>query len=91
MSLWIETPTLTDQASGEQLLGFRNPNWSLDSAEWLSESVVELKLRKYPGNHVPAEIAARIDCGDRTAEVAGKRLDSLERVEDCLDKALVWR
>jgi hypothetical protein len=65
MSLWIETPLLSDQSSGEQLLGFRDSHWSLDSAEWSSDSVVELKMRKYPGNHVPAQLDLKIDCGAR--------------------------
>ena len=53
MSLWIESPTLSERDSGEQLLAFTDQNWSLDSADWLDEAVVVLNLRKYPGNHRP--------------------------------------
>lgn len=91
MSPWIETPLISDQSSGEQLLGFRDSHWSLDSAEWSSDSVVELKMRKYPGNHVPAQLDLKIDCCARRAEVNGQQIDSLAQVEECLDKALVWR
>jgi hypothetical protein len=91
MSLWIETPMLSDRTSGEHLLVFKDSNWSLNSAEWLSESVVVLKLRKYPGSHNPAEVAATIDCSARTAEIDGKRVSTLALVERCLDEALAWR
>jgi hypothetical protein len=91
MSLWIETPTLIDCSSGERLLVFKDSNWSLNSAEWLSESVVVLKLRKYPGNHIPSEVTATVDCTAKTAEVNGKKVDTLGNVERYLDAALVWR
>ena len=40
MSLWIETPLLCERRSGQRLLVFKDSNWSLNSAEWLSDSVV---------------------------------------------------
>src|SRR6185436_1450296 len=40
MSLWIETPTLSDRLTGQELLSFNDPHWSLDSAEWQSDSTV---------------------------------------------------
>jgi hypothetical protein len=91
MSLWIEVPTLSDRSSGEQLLVFKDPHWSLNSAEWLNDAVVVLKLRKYPGNHVPQEVTATIDCLARTAEVNGTPVDSLALLEDRLDATLVWQ
>jgi hypothetical protein len=91
MSLWIETPTLSDRSSGQQLMAFKDSHWSLNSAEWLSESVVILKLRKHPGNHIPPEVVTTIDCIAGTAEVEGKKVDSLAQVERFLDEALVWR
>lgn len=90
MSLWIETPLLHDRSRDRHLLVLEDPHWSLNSAVWISESIVMLKLRKYPGNHSPPEISATIDCIAGTAEVDGKRVDSLELVERALDEALVW-
>lgn len=90
MSLWIETPVLFDCGAGKPLLRFKDPLWSANSADWLGDSVVALKLRKYPGNHVPAEVTALIDCAAGTAQIDGKRVDSLARVERCLDDALEW-
>jgi hypothetical protein len=91
MSLWIEVPTLSERASGETLLAFEDPHWSLNSAQWLGDSVVALRLRKYPGNHFPPEIAATIDCAARTAEINGRHVGSLTQVEHCLDASLEWR
>jgi hypothetical protein len=91
MSLWIETPTLSDRSTSEQLLVFKDSNWSLNSAEWLSDSIVVLKFRKYPGNHIPPEVTATIDCLAKTAEINGKRVDTLAQMERCLDEALTWR
>jgi hypothetical protein len=90
MSLWIESPTLTDTETGEVLLSFRDPHWSLDSADWRSDSVVALELRKYPGNHTPVQVTATVDCEARTAEVGAVRVESLKRLEKALDEALVW-
>jgi len=90
MSLWIESPTLSERSNGEQLLAFRDANWSLDSAAWLDDAVVVLNLRKYPGNHAPPQVTAKIDCVARTAEVGGKPVASLAQVERCLDEALEW-
>ena len=91
MSLWIETPTLSERLTGKQLLAFKDPNWSLDSADWLNDSTVVLKLRKYPGNHVPTGLIATVDCLAGTAVIGETRVDSLECLEDRLDKALTWR
>jgi len=91
MSLWIETPTLRDTTTGETLLSFRDSNWSLDSARWLSDSIVELTLRKYPGNHLPVDIVATLDCASRTAKVGSMELQSLLEVESALEESLTWR
>ena len=90
MSLWIESPTLTDTQSGEVLVSFRDPHWSLDSAVWRSESEVVLELRKYPGNHTPVQVTAIVDCAARTADVGPVKVESLKRLESALDAALVW-
>lgn len=90
MSLWIETFVLTDRSTGDVMLSFRDPNWSLDSAEWLSDSVVALKLRKYPGNHHPAELTATVDCAAGIAQVDGAGTVTLEHLERALDRSLTW-
>lgn len=91
MSLWIETPTVLDKTTGETLLAFKDSNWSLDAARWVSHSVVELTLRKYPGNHLPVNVVATLDCASRTARVGQVELGSLAEVEPALERALTWR
>ena len=62
MSLCVEPPEVVDTTTGRRLLEFKDPNWSLESATWQSDSVVNLKLRKHPGNHVPHCFDAWVDC-----------------------------
>ncbi len=91
MSLWIETPAVLDKTTGETLLSFKDSNWSLDAARWLSDSVVEFTLRKYPGNHLPVNVIATLDCANKTARVGETELGSLAEVELALERALTWR
>ena len=89
MSLWVETPTVSDKVTGEVLLAFENTNWSLDAADWVSDSVVQLWLRKYPGAHTPPGVMVTLDCGARTAQV-GEMTVPLQDVERTLDRTLAW-
>ena len=91
MSLWVDTPTLTDCATGENLLSFEDPNWSLNEARWTDDSTVVLGLRKYPGNHTPGAIDVTINCAARTAVVGSVAVGKLDEVERQLEKALKWR
>lgn len=89
MSLWVETPTVVDTATGEALLAFADPHWSLDEADWVSEHVVHLWLRKYPGSHTPTGVLVTLDCVARTAQV-DESVVPLRDVEATLDRALMW-
>lgn len=89
MSLWIEVPAMHDRVAGNELLTFDDPHWSLDAAEWRSDSIVALTMRKYPGNHRPVQVVAVVDCLARTADVSGTSV-ALERLEHSLDSALTW-
>ena len=88
MSLWIETPAVLDKTTGETLLKFKDSNWSLDAARWLSDSIVELTLRKYPGNHLPVNVIVTLDCANRTASIGEKEVLLLVDVESALES--VW-
>lgn len=72
MSHWIESFTLVEAASGEIVLRLRDTDWSLDTAQWLGDSLVKMKLRKYPGDHTPPSFEVQVDCEARTAQVAGE-------------------
>jgi hypothetical protein len=51
------------------LLTFESELWSLDHSDWQSESVVKLRLRKFPGNHEPAQVGVSVDCRHGTAQL----------------------
>jgi hypothetical protein len=90
MSLWIDSPALTERRTGENLLAFEDPNWSLDAARWLDDSTVVLTLRKYPGNHTPGSIDVTVDCAGRTATIGGAKVGRLGELEQQMEKALRW-
>lgn len=88
MSLWVETPNLYDMMTNEDLLTFRNSNWSLDQAFWQAGNLVTMTMRKYPGDHTPSSVEVTVDCLARTATVAGKPAMSLTDVESALESAI---
>jgi hypothetical protein len=81
MSHWIESFTLVDAATGRIVWHMDDPNWSLDQAKWISDSVVEVSIRKYPGDHTPPSFEVTIDCDARTAAVMGGPPMPLDRAE----------
>jgi hypothetical protein len=85
-SHWVESPELTDTRSGATLLKFKNDNWSLNSAQWQSDAVVSLSLRKYPGDHTPSAFEVVVDCEQGTASVAGMAPLPLVEVEAALER-----
>jgi hypothetical protein len=86
MSLWVETPELVDTRTGRTLIGFRNTNWSLDAAEWQSDTVVKMTLRKYPGDHEPPQFEATVDCEKGTATIGGVAVANLADLEAALEQ-----
>jgi hypothetical protein len=90
-SLWVESPMLYDAETKTTLLKFADDNWSLDSAEWTSNSQVQFTLRKYPGNHTPTQLVATIDCNSRTARVDELLPVPLEDMEALLEHLLRWK
>lgn len=89
MSLWIESPALVELPANTPIFAFRDVHWSLDSAAWISDDVVEWRLRKYPGNHLPVDLAVQIDCARRIAVCDGREFP-LTAVEAALDARLRW-
>lgn len=87
MSLWIECPELVDTLSGRQLFAPKDSHWSLDSAQWQNESVVTMRLRKYPGDHSPGQFEATLDCVSLAASLGGVAVGSVDRLEAALERA----
>ncbi len=87
MSLWVSSPTLLDLTTREELLRFRAPEWSLDSADWTDAASVRLQLRRYPGDHDPTSFGVVIDCTRRTASLDAAAELALADLERALDAA----
>jgi hypothetical protein len=88
-SHWVLIPTLEDVATAEVLLKL-DRGWSMDESTWVGDSVVELRLRKYPGNHSPADVVATVDCAARMGKVGQGEMRPLGELEANLNAALTW-
>lgn len=91
MSLWVQTPEIVDLQSQAIILAFRDDRWSLEKSEWIDNTTVRLMLRKYPGNHIPSEIAITIECQHRLAILPDGKRVALTTLEEQLDLLLEWR
>ena len=89
MSLWVEPPEVVDTTTGRRLLNFKDPNWSLESATWQSDSVANLKLRKHPGNQVPHCFDAWVDCDKNCGTASALAVSDLAQFEAALEKLYV--
>lgn len=87
MSLWVYPPEIIDAETQDRILKFADPNWSLEFAEWESESIVRLLLSKYPGDRLPRGIPVQIDCALRCAVIGDSRFQLCE-IEAVLESAL---
>ncbi|WP_140637388.1 hypothetical protein [Methylibium rhizosphaerae] len=90
-SLWVESPVVFDTIANVSLLVFDSDLWSLDQTEWKSETQVRLVLRKYPGNHLPPQVVADLDCQHKMALVESARPVTFQELEAALDSFLSWR
>ena len=88
MSHWIETPQLLDTHTQQRLISFEDSTWSLNQADWQSNSVVKLSLRRYPGNHTPSSVEVLVDCEHDRATVEGTVVEGLANLEAALERAI---
>ena len=88
-SHWLEVPTIVDRSDGSTVWTVADDKWSLDQAVREGD-VVTMTLRKYPGNHLPSDLAASVDCIARTARL-GETAMPLAGLEPALDAALAWQ
>ncbi len=88
MSHWIESFALVEAASSRPILTCRDPNWSLEEAQWSGSSVVKLSVRKYPGNHNPSQFDIEADCATSLARVQGGPPIPFTQVEATLEVLL---
>ena len=85
MSLWIESFSLVEAATGSAVFSPHDSSWSLDAAAWTSDTVVTMRLRKYPGDHTPSSFEVRLDCDARAVKVEGGAAVPLGELEDALE------
>jgi hypothetical protein len=90
-SLWVESPSIYNTRTEEVLLQLQSEMWSLDKAEWKTGEVVELTLRKYPGNHTPIQLEAAVDCENQTAQIQSLPAVPLKELEQLLESQLKWK
>jgi hypothetical protein len=90
MSHDILTPSIVATRTGEALVEFADSSWSLDRHEWLGESMIRLVLRKYPGNHLPAEVSCTVDLAARSATFADGVGVPLSGLAAALEARLQW-
>jgi len=86
-SQWVYTPRVIDLITAQPVLALSDPRWSMDSADWVSDSEVFLRLRKFPGNHLPIQLDVLVNCDEGNALVAANQRCSLAELEAVLDAA----
>lgn len=74
MSHWVIRPLLQRCADGRQLFAFDDPAWSVDDAHWLDATRVELRLRRYPGDHLPTQLCVHIDARQHSGQIGAERV-----------------
>jgi hypothetical protein len=48
-------------------------------------------MRKYPGNHTPAQLTVVVDCRNKVAALQSLPPVELERLEELLERQLSWK
>ena len=89
-SLWVESPEIWDTIENKTLFRFKSELWSIDRSEWLTEVLVSLTLRKYPGNHLPVDLGVVLDCEKQNASIRSLVVD-LQELEALMEQRVLWR
>jgi hypothetical protein len=89
---WVHWPKLLDTRTNEVLFA-PNDNWSVDppTPAWIGPSLLRLVMRKYPGNHEPAQLEVLVDCEARSFELSSGGKGDLSELEARMDSALSWK
>lgn len=91
MSHWIERPILIDLETGQVLVSLADTSWSADQVRWVEDGVVELTMRRYPGDHEPATVVARLSAREAIATVGDGPPRPVAELEPLLDAAIRLR
>lgn len=90
-SQWVYCPRIVDLLQKELLWSPADKMWSLDKATWTSDSIVRLRLSKFPGDQHPPCLEVIMDCETRTARVGDSAELCVTELEPRLDAALAGR
>ena len=88
MSLWVYTPEIIDTVEDRVLLGFTDNAWSSDKAAWLTDTLLTMVLRKYPGDKTGHGLRVLIDCANETADFREQLGIPLPALEQALEQSL---
>ena len=88
MSLWVYTPEIIDAVLDTPLLRFTDSGWSSDKASWLTDTLLTIVLRKYPGDKTGNGLRVLIDCASETADFRDQLGIPLHALEQALEQSL---
>ncbi|KAA9349309.1 hypothetical protein [Larkinella humicola] len=74
MSHWVEVPGIFRLADDALLFDLRGEVWSAGPIAWLSDSVVQLSVRRYPGR-VSCELVLNLQVGRGVAICGTNRFE----------------
>jgi hypothetical protein len=84
--LWVYPPEIHDAALGQVVFELVDYRWSLDRSVWLSESLVELTLRRFPGEAQVMAIKIAFDCFTSTSVLQAKTFANLGLLESAMNE-----
>ena len=84
-SLWVYSPLIIDAETQDVILKLDDRNWSMDSAEWESDTTVRLGLRRFPGDCSPLGVSVKVDCVSGCAMIGDARFP-LNEIDQALDR-----
>ncbi|VVP26570.1 hypothetical protein PS862_04138 [Pseudomonas fluorescens] len=85
----VYSPHIIDTELDFCLFKFADRRWSLDGDTWLSANLLEVMLRKYPGDRMGTGVRVVIDCARRTALCGEGPEIGLSVLELALEEMLV--
>jgi hypothetical protein len=84
-TLWVYSPCIVDTQRRICVFRFADACWSVDRSVWLSDTVVELGLRKFPGHRTGSGVRVVVDCERRVAYRGEGKNVALSRLESELE------
>ncbi|WP_294739289.1 hypothetical protein [uncultured Pseudomonas sp.] len=87
-TIWVYSPRIVDMWQESCIFQFEDARWSADQSVWLTPTMVELKLRKFPGDRTGQGVCVVIDCVRLVARVGDGHEVELSALEGALETLL---